>query len=65
MVFALLLGAAIAARPVECRPLVGWLEAWNAVAMTVIGWGMALAPLGAGCLVFATVARLGLDALEG
>lgn len=63
MVFALLLGAAIAARPVECRPLVGWLEAWNAVAMTVIGWGMALAPLGAGCLVFATVARLGLDAL--
>jgi DAACS family dicarboxylate/amino acid:cation (Na+ or H+) symporter len=63
MVFALLLGAAMAARPVECRPLVGWLEAWNMVAMTVIGWGMAFAPLGAGCLVFATVARLGLDAL--
>jgi DAACS family dicarboxylate/amino acid:cation (Na+ or H+) symporter len=63
MVFALLLGAAIAARPEECRPLVGWLEAWNTVAMTVIGWGMACAPLGAGCLVFATVARLGLGAL--
>jgi DAACS family dicarboxylate/amino acid:cation (Na+ or H+) symporter len=63
MVFALLLGAAIAANPVTCRPLVAWLEAWNAVAMTVIRWGMALAPLGAGCLVFATVARLGLDAL--
>lgn len=63
MVFALLLGAAIAANPVVCQPLVGWLEAWNSVAMTVIGWGMALAPLGAGCLVFATVARLGLEAL--
>jgi DAACS family dicarboxylate/amino acid:cation (Na+ or H+) symporter len=63
MVFALLLGAAIAANPVTCRPLVGWLEAWNSVAMTVIGWGMACAPVGAGCLVFATVARLGLDAL--
>lgn len=63
MVFALLLGAAIAASPDECRPLVGWLEAWTTVAMTVIGWGMACAPLGAGCLVFATVARLGFDAL--
>jgi dicarboxylate/amino acid:cation (Na+ or H+) symporter, DAACS family len=63
MVFALLLGAAIAASPEQCRPLVGWLEAWNTVAMTVIGWGMACAPLGAGCLVFATVARLGFDAL--
>ena len=39
-------GAAIAANPVSCRPLVAWLEAWNAVAMTVIRWGMALAPLG-------------------
>lgn len=63
MVFALLLGAAIAANPDTCRPLVGWLEAWNTVAMTVIGWGMAFAPVGAGCLVFATVARLGFDAL--
>lgn len=63
MVFSLFLGAAIAANPVTCRPLVGWLEAWNSVAMTVIGWGMALAPLGAGCLVFATVSRLGLEAL--
>ena len=63
MVFALLLGAAIAANPDSCRPLVGWLEAWNTVAMTVIGWGMAIAPVGAGCLVFATVARLGFDAL--
>jgi DAACS family dicarboxylate/amino acid:cation (Na+ or H+) symporter len=63
MVFALLLGAAIAANPETCRPLVAWLEAWHAVAMTVIAWGMAIAPVGAGCLVFATAARLGIDAL--
>jgi DAACS family dicarboxylate/amino acid:cation (Na+ or H+) symporter len=63
MVFALLLGAACAAHPAACRPILAWLEAWNVVAMTVIGWGMAIAPVGAGCLVFTTVARLGLDAL--
>lgn len=38
MVFALLLGAALAARPTATAPLRGWLEAWNVVAMTVIGW---------------------------
>lgn len=63
MVFALLLGAALAAQPTATAPLRGWLEAWNVVAMTVIGWGMKLAPVGAGCLVFNTVARLGLDAI--
>jgi DAACS family dicarboxylate/amino acid:cation (Na+ or H+) symporter len=63
MVFSLLLGAAIAANPTTCRPLVGWLEAWNTVAMTVIRWGMAWAPMGAGCLVFATVSRLGVEAI--
>ncbi|MFM8577729.1 MAG: dicarboxylate/amino acid:cation symporter [Planctomycetaceae bacterium] len=63
MVFALLLGAAIAANPDSCAPLRRWLEAWNVVAMTVIRWGMEIAPLGAGCLVFATVAKLGFDAI--
>jgi DAACS family dicarboxylate/amino acid:cation (Na+ or H+) symporter len=29
--------------------------------MTVIGWAMVLAPLGAGCLVFVVTATLGLD----
>lgn len=63
MVFSLLVGAAIAVNPVRCRGLVEWLEGWNVVAMTVIGWAMRLAPLGAGCLVFAIVARLGVDVL--
>lgn len=61
MVFSLLVGAAIAAQPERCGPLVGWFEAWHAVAMTVISWALALAPAGAGCLVFAVVARLGFD----
>jgi DAACS family dicarboxylate/amino acid:cation (Na+ or H+) symporter len=61
MVFSLLVGAAIATRPERCGPLVGWLEGWHVVAMTVIGWALSLAPVGAGCLVFAVVARLGFD----
>lgn len=61
MVFSLLVGAAIATRPERCSPLVGWLEAWHAVAMTLIGWALSLAPVGAGCLVFAMAARLGFD----
>jgi len=61
MVFSLLLGGAIAARPDRCGSLVAWLEGWHAVAMTVIGWALRLAPLGAGCLVFSVVARLGFD----
>ena len=61
MVFSLLVGAAIATRPERCGPLVGWLEGWHVVAMIVIGWALSLAPVGAGCLVFAVVARLGFD----
>lgn len=61
MVFSLLVGAAIATQPERCSPLVGWFEGWQTVAMTVIGWALALAPVGAGCLVFAVVARLGFD----
>lgn len=61
MIFSLLLGGAIATHPERCGILVAWLEGWNLVAMTVIGWALSLAPVGAGCLVFAVVARLGLD----
>ncbi|MBM4022299.1 MAG: dicarboxylate/amino acid:cation symporter [Planctomycetes bacterium] len=61
MVFSLLLGAAIAARPDRCGPLVAWLEAWHSVAMTVIGWALSLTPIGAGCLVFAVASRVGFD----
>ena len=63
MVFALIFGAAITAAPGPCATLVGWLEGLNAVSMIVIGWAMRLAPLGAGCLVFAMTAQLGIDVL--
>ncbi|MFM7207054.1 MAG: dicarboxylate/amino acid:cation symporter [Planctomycetaceae bacterium] len=63
MVAALLLGAALAAKPDECRGVIAWLEGLNSVSMTIIGWAMALAPLGAGCLVFSIVATLGFEVL--
>lgn len=63
MFFALIFGAAITAAPEKCAVLVNWLEGLNAVSMVVIGWAMRLAPVGAGCLVFAITARLGFDIL--
>ena len=39
------LGAALAAKPDQCRGVISWLEGLNSVAMTIIGWAMALAPL--------------------
>jgi dicarboxylate/amino acid:cation (Na+ or H+) symporter, DAACS family len=61
MVFALVVGVAITITPERCAGLVSWLEGWNAVAMTIIGFAMRLAPVGAGCLVFAITAKLGLS----
>jgi DAACS family dicarboxylate/amino acid:cation (Na+ or H+) symporter len=63
MFASLFLGAALAAKPEECRGLISWLEGLNSVAMTIIGWAMTLAPLGAGCLVFSIVATLGFEVL--
>jgi DAACS family dicarboxylate/amino acid:cation (Na+ or H+) symporter len=63
MVASLLLGAALAAKPEECRGVIAWLEGLNSVSMTIIGWAMTLAPLGAGCLVFSIVATLGYGVL--
>lgn len=63
MFFALIFGAAITADPQKCAALVAALEGLNSIAMTVIGWAMRLAPLGAGCLVFSITARLGFDIL--
>jgi DAACS family dicarboxylate/amino acid:cation (Na+ or H+) symporter len=64
MIFSLLLGGAIAVNPEKCAPLIAWLEGWNTVAMTVIGWALRLAPVGAGCLVFGVVSRLGFDVVR-
>lgn len=63
MFFSLILGSAMAANPRRCETLIGCLEGLNSVSMTIIGWAMVLAPLGAGCLVFSIVARLGVDVL--
>jgi len=63
MFFSLMFGAALMASPEKTRGLVGWLEGLYHVSMTVIGWAMKLAPLGAGCLVFVIAATLGLDVL--
>lgn len=63
MFFSLVFGAAITVVREKCAALIGWLEGLYAVSMTVIGWAMRLAPLGAGCLVFVITARLGLDIL--
>jgi DAACS family dicarboxylate/amino acid:cation (Na+ or H+) symporter len=63
MFFALIFGAAITADPAKCAALVAALEGLNSIAMTVIGWAMRMAPLGAGCLVFSITARLGFEIL--
>ncbi len=64
MVFSLILGMAISVQPERCTGLIGWLEGWNAVAMTVIAFTMRLAPVGAGCLVFVVTAQLGFPVLQ-
>ncbi len=63
MVFALVVGVAITATPEKCAGLVHGLEGWNAIAMTVIGFAMRLAPFGAGCLLFVVTAQLGFSIL--
>ena len=64
MVFALIVGVAITAKPEETQTFVGWLQGLYAISMAVIGFAMKLAPYGAGCLVFALAAQLGIDILK-
>jgi dicarboxylate/amino acid:cation (Na+ or H+) symporter, DAACS family len=64
MVFALVCGVAITAKPEATKTFVGWLEGLYAISMAVIGFAMKLAPVGAGCLVFALSAQLGIDILK-
>jgi dicarboxylate/amino acid:cation (Na+ or H+) symporter, DAACS family len=63
MVFALVFGVAMTATPAACGPLIEVLRGINAVAMTVIGFAMELAPYGAGCLLFIVTANLGVTIL--
>ncbi len=64
MVFALILGLAITTGPERCAGLISSLEGLNHVAMAVIEFAMRLAPICAGCLVFAITAQLGLDVIR-
>ncbi|MBM4075201.1 MAG: dicarboxylate/amino acid:cation symporter, partial [Planctomycetes bacterium] len=64
MVFALICGVAITTKPDETKTFVGFLEGLYAIAMSVIGFALKLAPIGAGCLVFSLSAQLGFDILK-
>ena len=61
MVFALIIGLAMTTAPEKCQGFVSFLEGLNVIAMVVIEFAMKLAPICAGCLVFAITAQLGLD----
>ena len=64
MMFSLICGIAISSRPEETKTFVAWLEGLYAIAMAVIGFAMKLAPVCAGCLVFALSAQLGFSILK-
>jgi DAACS family dicarboxylate/amino acid:cation (Na+ or H+) symporter len=64
MFFALLAGIAATMRPAETQVLTGTLRGMYEISMTVIGWALQLAPLGAGCLVFSVTAQMGTDILR-
>lgn len=64
MVFSLICGIAITSCPEETKTFVAWLEGLYAIAMAVISFAMKLAPVGAGCLVFALAAQLGIGILQ-
>lgn len=61
MTFSLIVGLAITMRMDDCRPLIGVLESIQVVATVVIEFALKIAPLGAGCLVFAISAQLGIE----
>jgi len=64
MVFALIIGLAMTSAPEQCRGFISFLEGLNHISMAVIGFAMRLAPVCAGCLVFAITAQLGLDVIR-
>lgn len=64
MVFSLICGVAITSQPAKCAGFVSWLEGLHAISMAVIQFAIGLAPLGAGCLVFALAAQLGFDMIR-
>jgi DAACS family dicarboxylate/amino acid:cation (Na+ or H+) symporter len=63
MTFALLCGVAAALKPESTAGLTSVLRGVNEITMTIIGWALKLAPVGAGCLVFVVVTKMGPQAL--
>lgn len=61
MVFALLVGCATVNVGSRTDGFVGVLEGLFAISMKIVDWAMRIAPLGVGCLMFAAMARLGMD----
>jgi DAACS family dicarboxylate/amino acid:cation (Na+ or H+) symporter len=64
MFFSLLCGIAATTKLNETTTLVGALRGIYEISMTVIGWALKLAPLGAGCLVFVVTSQMGTDILK-
>ncbi len=64
MFFALLCGIAATTKLDETASLIGTLRGMYEISMTVIGWALKLAPLGAGCLVFVVTSQMGADILK-
>ena len=64
MFFALLCGIAATTKLNETAVLVGTFRGLYEISMTVIGWALKLAPLGAGCLVFVVTSQMGVDILK-
>ena len=64
MFFALLCGIVATVKLDETSVLVGSLRGVYEISMTILGWALKLAPLGAGCLVFVVTSQMGADILK-
>jgi DAACS family dicarboxylate/amino acid:cation (Na+ or H+) symporter len=65
IVFALLFGAALTAvAETRRRPMCDWLETVADAMVGIVGFAMKLAPYAVFCLVYAVVAKFGLDLLQ-
>jgi dicarboxylate/amino acid:cation (Na+ or H+) symporter, DAACS family len=64
MFFALLCGVAASKKFEETAPLIEMFRGMYVISMTVIGWALKLAPIGAGCLVFVVTSQMGVDILK-
>ncbi len=64
MFFALLCGIAATANLDGTSVLTNTLRGMYEISMTVIGWALKLAPLGAGCLVFVVTSQMGVEILK-